>query len=451
MFARDLSGVHPFDDAAANPRKAADFHVLADNAIKKIPKKKPTDPQQIQVLGPVCGVNQAWRGEDDHSEVLPGPPLFGGAMTPERRSTFRVARAVAEAEAFGFFECGNAYDDQMISFGLCNWTIRRDGGGELPGFLAYLAHLAPDDFEKAVGRAGLRPALPWHHVAGGADGRALHALGGAKRTYETSLFLTLEDGVAEPYPAVKEEQYVHRNWPSIHRWVMAGRVNDGYRRAMWDMIRMRLRDVLAKSWPAEKHSPADPNFPTVDGRPATFAETFRSERSLGVLLRLHVKSPGTIVGLNTNGANIFGLWRTVGVNFAGDLDPTSWSPEREAQLTDAIVKRFGKLGGTTVPEIEAWLQPGNASARRYRLRAAAATALELATFEFQRAVPAVPADVALFNDLDATSPARTWWSRTRRRRRIRPSKKVALPRSSRPPRRFATCSRRRIGNCRSAR
>ena len=80
--------------------------------------------------------------------------------------TFRIIRAVSETEACGFFEGGNAYDDQVVSFGLYNWTVNPHGAGELVTFLAYLRQRDPDAYRDFFGKYGLDGTRAWPRLAG---------------------------------------------------------------------------------------------------------------------------------------------------------------------------------------------------------------------------------------------------------------------------------------------
>lgn len=345
--------------------------------------------QYLGNFGPATNENQAWKNDDDLSEVLPERffvlPGDGEPDTQARRarllSTFRVIRAVADAECRGFFEGGNGYDDQVISFGLCHWTIPPGvkprnplGRGELPAFLAYLRHRDPVGFERGFGRFGLGTHHPWSSVAGSADGRDLHVPD--VRLFTTAPTEHGEDGTGVVPPIGLAKRRNLRYWHWYYRFVMAGRTIDGYHRAMWDMARMRLRDLLSVEWPA--HTGGDP-FPfvgaTAPGRRATLGETFRSERTVAMLLRWHTKRPAHVAKTQTDQEDtVLELQETYrairGTAPFANHSVGSWTSSQEIALAEALLARFEQYvdnDATMRTEIRPWLDPDIAADRGYRL------------------------------------------------------------------------------------
>jgi hypothetical protein len=379
--ARDRSG-HYATGPAATPRDLGEFQPLAELL------------RYHGVFGPVTNDEQAWKEAGDFSEVLPARcfdlPAGDTADAQERRarmlSTFRVVRATADAECLGFFEGGNAYDDQVISFGLCHWTVHPRNESELPAFLSYLRHRAPDGFAHGFGKFGLGGETPWRLVAGSADGRELElrdASEAAKlRTYVTAITQQAEDGLGAVAPKGLEARRNLRYWHWYHRFAMAGRTIAAYRRAMWDLARIRLREILAVRWPAFD-DPAGP-FPYVganpeDGRPATLGETFRSEQTVAMLLRWHVKRPAHVarmvaVGQDTR-LELIETYRhartRAGNPFDGNHRVTDWTSVHERALAEALLTKFEQYvtdDRTMRTEIVTWEAPKLADDRGYRLR-----------------------------------------------------------------------------------
>ena len=108
--------------------------------------------------------------------------------------------------------------------------------GELPAYLSYLRSVEPVAFAKAVGDFGLIPHTTW---AG--SGAALFRTG--TRNYTDRVELAVEPGQPPKVLDNEGELDFFRTWHWFYRFVMAGRTVTAYRRRMWDMTRMRLRDI----------------------------------------------------------------------------------------------------------------------------------------------------------------------------------------------------------------
>ncbi|SPL89364.1 unnamed protein product [[Actinomadura] parvosata subsp. kistnae] len=210
--------------------------------------------------------------------------------------TYKVVRAVSEVEAIGYFDCMNAYDRAFVSLGPCHWTAGLATGpspasavdeGELWGFMAYLKATDRYAFAQAVGRFGVDVGTEW-----GQDGAALFEPG--QRKYTGRPALPREGGGR--YELGKVEEYdLFRGWHWFYRLQMAGRTVDGFRRAMWDMARLRLRDVGETPW----DGPAEPPTWTVPGpdgpRPARIKDVITSERGMAIVYRWHIRAPANMV------------------------------------------------------------------------------------------------------------------------------------------------------------
>jgi hypothetical protein len=166
----------------------------------------------------------------------------------EKRSTYRVLRAVAEAECVGYFDCVNAYDTGVVSVGPCHWTfaLGQTGGGaaagELAGFVAYYQKKAPTEFHNLFTRFGLGVDRAW-----GVDGSDLFA--SELRTYSNIWWTRpAEAGSPSAVPRTLAEVNYYRSWHWFYRWVMAGRTRSEYRKAMYDAARFRVRDLRSASF-----------------------------------------------------------------------------------------------------------------------------------------------------------------------------------------------------------
>jgi hypothetical protein len=278
----------------------------------------PTHPEldvtgDYRVLGDYAGprawpeFEHTWRPE---GEMLPEhllPAREPGGSGPTLRQlveagdravlgTYKVVRAVSEVEAIGYFDCLNAYDRAFVSLGPCHWTAGLASGpspgsavdeGELWGFVAYLKETNRYAFAQAFGRFGVDVATEW-----GRNGAEL--FNPSQRKYTGRPTVPREGGGAHELGRV-EEFDLFRDWHWFYRVQMAGRTVDGFRRAMWDMARLRIRDVGETPW----DGPAGPPTWTVPGpqgpRPARIKDVITSERGMAIVHRWHIRAPANMV------------------------------------------------------------------------------------------------------------------------------------------------------------
>ena len=311
----------------------------------------PRDPKKYQVTGgleyysntgtygPITDAKYSWKRESDESEVLPERlfDLASGSVLDRQLATYRIIRAAADVECFGFFEGGNAYDSQIVSFGLVHWTIRSDNGGEFPAFLAYFQQRYPKEFEQAISRFGLFTSRVWPRVGGSADGLSLLLSG--KMTYDCQSSLATEANEADVMPGALDEMRYLRNWHWLYRFIMAGRGEDAYRRAMWDMARIRLRIILDANWPDGN------DWPKVNTRAAKLGETFRSEQVLAMLIRWNILGPAFVRNGNQVGSALRAAYATVRGEppFSNDHNVANWKSRHESRLADQIIKQFDAI------------------------------------------------------------------------------------------------------------
>lgn len=275
MFVRDLSGYFssPCDDATAASDDKNDRINLGDFAT------------YLSWSGPR---SMPPRHSSPEGEILPerliGKPLE--ALDAKQKSTFKVVRAVSEVECLGHFDCVNAYDNAFISVGPCHWTLGIAGrrgyvaNGELCGYLAYLQHVDPAAFHRIFGFFGIGVDDCWVSDGNKADGKSLFDRG--QRKYASWLVSQDENGAFHRLPEREEEGNYFKSWHWFYRFVMAGRTMSGYQRGMWDMTRIRLRDLVEMPW---DDSPLGPRLEDI----------FTSEKAIAMLLRWHVRYPGHIV------------------------------------------------------------------------------------------------------------------------------------------------------------
>ncbi|MFB7448213.1 hypothetical protein [Streptomyces sp. NPDC056194] len=366
MYARD------FSDYWTRPasRPADSWEVdrktpIGQRAPYPDPKATAADPFQM-MAGPVAepSRSQTWGPEAEITpESLIGTPLRD--LDADTLATFKVVRAVAEVEALGYFDAVNCYDHAFASLGLCHWTAgtrnwhplnepgRPDRAlwevkdGELWAYFAYLRSKDEASFQKVLGFFGVQPDRVW---TGNGQGGTPSPWVPAERKYAARGLMTRQDGstaplagfpapgpgVTQKYGQYAEHEYF-RLWHWFYRFVMAGRTLDGFRRNMWDMARMRIRDLRATPW--NSVTAANP-YPMKTG--TTIGDVFRSEKTAALLHRWHVFGPAYLLRGKPNATASVRLQNVVktaetdsGLTF-GD-DPTHWNEHHEEALAAAIL------------------------------------------------------------------------------------------------------------------
>jgi hypothetical protein len=311
-------------------------------------------------------------------------------------ATYKVVRAVAEVEAVGYFDGINAWDNAFISLGPCHWTAGpvsipaapqpprwtwgvRDG--ELWGFLAYLKAADRPAFDAVLGRFGLDVESDW-----GVNGQALF-LGQLDRKYVSRPVTAQESGVPQQMQQIVAEFDAFRSWHWFYRFIMAGRTADGFRRRMWHMARLRIRDLLGAPWDALGAAATIPDIPDPrapgGGRRVRIGDVLTSERSVALAYRWHILSPGGMVSNGRAGNALRTAFAAAAApanpGFAGD--PTGWGDAQETALVQAILNRAAVLfppdaaGNpssmvTTLAMVDTWPSWG-ANARGFTLPVAA--------------------------------------------------------------------------------
>ncbi|EWC59869.1 hypothetical protein UO65_4872 [Actinokineospora spheciospongiae] len=426
VFSRDFSDKWP--------RPAA--HPVDTTARERRTKLGYVNEFTIATGGPYHGgagdpqYGHSWAEAEMTSESVLGQPLT--ALAGATLSTFKVVRAVAEVEMLGYFDALNTYDHAFASWGLCHWTMgKRDEDanpremwgadpGEFWAFVAYLKTNYRASFDRVFGEAGIEADRAWTD-----DGK--QGVDGAipwtwrERKYVAEGMRSIRDGsmvaltgVAKPgfteYGEYGELEYF-RSWHWYHRLAMATRTDAELRRAMYDVARMRVRDVLSTTWNKRTGTTAV-NNPAPMPAGTTIGQVFASEHMAGLLHRLHVFSPGAVVR-NVNGAthasntlqNIVVAARaaTAGVlqwgtpavppspgnpgSPAVPFVPSTWGPDHEEALIAAFMAHYacpghGTAGHNTGPDPNHSLQPVHnwpqwgANPRHYTLPVATLPAAE---------------------------------------------------------------------------
>lgn len=390
FFARDFSGYYTFPAT-----RSADDLVVVGDCVRFGSRVGPRSipPNHTWVADPPTHPTA-------DGEILP-ESLVGkelARLNDSERSTFKVIRAVAERECAGFFDSLTAYDNAFVSLGPCHWTlglVDKEGsvsGGELCGYLAYLREFDRAAFDRAIEFFGASVTKDWLTPARGTtearrDGDALFI--DALRTYNAGMALQKEDGTFAGLALGKTENEWNyfKTWHWFYRFQMAGRTIEGFRKRMWHMARIRLRDLRSVELPAAT-VPGVPDGPGAT-RPATIRDVFTSEMATALVLRWHIFRPAHITGDHLRAA----IKRAA---LAGD--PSTWTDDDERKLIDGLIAQSALAhsalpkGLQEVRDWPDWAARGAANPRRYALDPAiGGLATERGTFHFDEAdLPPAP-------------------------------------------------------------
>lgn len=233
--------------------------------------------------GPVTQPYHAWTGASS-AEVSPQTTIGQGGLNglgleDDELSTFRVIRAVAHFECYGFLECNNAYDNSGISIGLYHWTLARTTGNspaqarELGGLMSYAEANYQDGFQNAFGYFGMASQSPWPIPLGGAG------------TYNSTVSMQTESDpiiLCGATPSIEDNKYV-KSWHFYYRAQMAVRTNEDWQRAMWGYARLRIQAILDRTF-------------QVGTRSIRIGDYATCEKTVAILLRWHVIEPGYVYG-----------------------------------------------------------------------------------------------------------------------------------------------------------
>ncbi len=334
IFYRDFSGYYSYPAT----RDANQYHVLG------------TYSSYSTYGGPASLVpKHTWREE---AEMTP-ESLIGSATTMATlqanlagatASTYRAVRAAAEQECMGAFDSVNAYDDALVSLGPCHWTmgVMPQGGyhnGELPGFLAYVLSKNRGDYLRAYGSFGLYPSDTW----GGSNQGPLWNAGQRKyagwiRSHNDSTDPAQAPDNISQLPLVDRapaEANYYKSWHWFFRWVMAGRTIETVRHSMWDMVRLRLRDVLAIPVTVTAGTV------TVNG---TLGSIFTSEKATAILLRWHIFRPAHVSGDRVRNSIIATIQGNPGLGWS--VAPAQWTNAHESALTTRLLADATQVNAT---------------------------------------------------------------------------------------------------------
>ncbi|HEY6805125.1 MAG TPA: hypothetical protein VI306_16235, partial [Pyrinomonadaceae bacterium] len=266
---------------------------------------------------------------------LTGKPY--DSLTNEAKITYRVVRAVSEAECQGYFDTINCWDKALMSLGPCHWTIahpeKQDGGadvlqlGELEAFFAYVKSQQPLVFNQVFVDSGLEPNNQWSDAS---------ILNRGLRKFESQysqLSLVNQGGVdvekRMPIPLDRNRFDFLRSWHWLYRIEMACRTLSDLQRLMWDMARFRLRDIGA--------APVGLGIKNGAGADAKIEDVFTSEQSFIWLMQWHIFKPGQVFTGGSAGSALTEIIRTSGVSLAKRTD--QWTDDDEQRLLKSFAAR----------------------------------------------------------------------------------------------------------------
>lgn len=280
MYVKDFSGYYTFPTT----RRANDLNVLGDYG------------KYGSWGGPRSeGASKSW----SETEITPNLLLKKSlaALSASERSTFMVIRAVSEVECEGHLDRMNAYDNAFVSFGPFHWVLglakgsKVEDGGEISSYIAYLKSKDRTAYDKAFGFFGLDADKNW-----GTSGQDFFYSGkirnygkGRPAMKRGSATISMQNDKA----GLAIGNYL-RSWHWFYRFVMAARTVSGFTQYIWDFARLRIRDISSISIQGlgfTNNSGAVQN--------PTIAEIFTSERAMALVLRLHVRYPARVGGVNS--------------------------------------------------------------------------------------------------------------------------------------------------------
>lgn len=244
--------------------------------------------------------------------------------------TYRVVRAVSEAECTGYFDSLNCWDQALVSLGPCHWTIAHltDDGfakGEFEAFLAYTYTRTADLPKTITGETGVAPLNAW-----GSTG----ILNTDQRKYESQFSQQYLNGAAadtQSVPADPDRLNFFRSWHWFYRFQTSCRTSSALQTAMWDMARFRLRDI--------RSAPAGHNIKNGGGGDATLGDVFTSEQSMIFLMEWHVYKPGEVFSAGKPAGALVKAMQSLGPRLGVTTD--KWGDDDENKLIAALKKQGG--------------------------------------------------------------------------------------------------------------
>jgi len=300
---------------------------------------------------------------DENSEILP-ENLIGrpwAQLSATEKTTFRVVRAVSEVECIGFFDAINAYDGAYVSIGPCHWTLglTKSGqiyDGELCATLGYGAHKVSAEFNRYVGRFGIRVDRDWLDSGGKPNGGRFYD--SSLRKYTGWLSSAQRDGEFVSWQRGVADGDYFRSWHWIYRLTAAMRGSAGLRASFWDMARVRLRDLGAMTV-------------SVAGTNRSLSAVFTSEKARAFIQRWHIYRPADISSGGAGSKVREFVQRATAKSVAGGWtgNPSGWTDAHERHLVQAILDSItNKELRKTIGYVDRWPDwKTGSNPRNYRL------------------------------------------------------------------------------------
>ena len=241
MFARDVSG---YDDDTVD-RNLGLYQPLGTNDRMRV--------NNTFRYGPNGNFGTVWNGEHDNAELRPDTMGLDAQPSAAQTQTFKVIRAVSEAETLGYADAVNAYDRALFRSAHATGTR----------FLESCRDFSPTSSSPA--RTPIRGHSAGSASAPSAPGTAWQArptvsISTKLRAASSSLREVCSSQPAKVWRSCVRRNLEHsesfRHWHWFYRYAMAGRAVAELRAAMWSMTRMRLREVLRIRWPESRRFPA---------------------------------------------------------------------------------------------------------------------------------------------------------------------------------------------------
>ncbi len=217
-----------------------------------------------------------------------------GKPSQAEAATFRVIMATARREAAGRFDALNGWDAQVFSCGPFQLALTSKNSdsspdeGEFPAFLAMLQSGTSEQiaaFKRRFEAYAQGTQKQWSELKPNPS----------LRTYSTRLTFagpmdknSTDETQRSAWVGDTKAREVVRNWHMAHRLLMAARREPAIQAAYWRFCRLRIQNILSTPWgPME-------GWDKWSRKATTIGSVFRSEMSVALLLRVHVKLPNVL-------------------------------------------------------------------------------------------------------------------------------------------------------------
>jgi len=202
---------------------------------------------------------------------------------------YRIVRAVGQVESLGYFDVIQGYDDAFLSLPLFHYAAPQHtdtpGGTQLGGVSVWLnSKNAPAQSRHSLAKLGLRASEEWIDHRG--IGQEYETGSGEDLCGSQSAIATLL-APAEGLSYRKSLDLLRRPH-MVYRHAMHLRTLSASRQALWRYAVHLLRQLVWLRIPDDKLNPEP-------WRNQPLGQVVKSERALALILRIAVKSPGSVV------------------------------------------------------------------------------------------------------------------------------------------------------------